>query len=126
MIHVHHFTAREVNELLPTVKPLLLRLRDARDRLVDTEAHETLAEAAPSNGGGSPGREVGKAFLEVRELLLELQGLGLVIRDLDRGLVDFPSIREDQEIYLCWELGEDEVTHWHDLESGYRGRQPLE
>jgi hypothetical protein len=55
-----------------------------------------------------------------------LEEAGIVIRDIDRGLIDFPAIREDREVYLCWELGEDEITHWHELDAGYRGRQPLE
>ena len=102
------------------------RLREARDRLTDAEAHELLADAAPGNGGGAPGREVGEAFLEVRELLGEIQELGIVVRDIDRGLIDFPAILDGREVYLCWELDEDAIGFWHDLESGYGGRQPLE
>jgi len=49
-----------------------------------------------------------------------------VLRDIDRGLVDFPAIVEGREVYLCWELGEDEVCFWHDISSGYRGREPLD
>ena len=49
----------------------------------------------------------------------------MVLRDLDRGLVDFPSIRDDREVYLCWVEGEDEIGYWHDLEAGFAGREPL-
>ena len=49
-----------------------------------------------------------------------------MLRDIDRGLVDFPAIVDGREVYLCWELGEDEVSFWHDLSSGYRGREPLD
>jgi hypothetical protein len=59
-------------------------------------------------------------------MLGTLEDAGIVLRDIDRGLVDFPAVLEGQEVYLCWELGEDEVDHWHDLDSGYRGRQPLD
>ena len=116
----------EANALLPTLKPLLRKLRDAKDELTDSEAHELLSETAPANGGGEPGRQVGEAFLEVRRLLGTLEEAGIVVRDIDRGLIDFPAIREGQEVYLCWELGEDSIEHWHDLESGYRGRQQLD
>ena len=126
MIHERHFTIEEANALLPRVEPMLRALRDARGRLTDTEAHEALAGAAPANGGGDPGRTVGNAFLEVRGLLLELQELGLVVRDIDRGLIDFPAILEGHEVYLCWELDEKTIGFWHELESGYGGRQPLE
>jgi hypothetical protein len=49
-----------------------------------------------------------------------------VVRDIDRGLIDFPAIRDGQEVYLCWELGEDRVAWWHELDAGYGGRQPLD
>lgn len=125
-VHERHFTVDEANALLPTVKPLLRKLRDAKDLLTDAEAHEVLSETAPQNGGGPPGRQVGEAFLEVRHLLATLQEAGIVVRDIDRGLIDFPAIRDGEEVYLCWELGEDAVEYWHDIESGYRARQPLD
>jgi hypothetical protein len=125
VIHDTHFTVDEAKALLPRVEPKLRSLREARDRLTDTEAHEALAGAAPGNGGGDPGRDVGEAFLEVRRLLVELQELGIVVRDIDRGLIDFPAILEGREVYLCWELDEETIGFWHDLESGYGGRQPL-
>ena len=124
MIHERHFTAEEANRLLPRLDPLLRRLREARDRLTDAELHEALSEAAPGNGGGTSGRHVGEAFLEVRGLLAELSALGLVLRDIDRGLIDFPALIDGREVYLCWQLDEDEVSYWHDLESGFGGRQP--
>ena len=126
MIHDRHFELAEANALLPQIEPALLELRDARDQLTDAELHEVLSDAAPGNGGGGAGRQVGEAFLKVRGLLAQLQGLGLVIRDLDRGLVDFPTVLDGREAYLCWELGEDEIGYWHDLESGYGGRRPLD
>jgi hypothetical protein len=126
VIHERHYSVEEANALLPRVKPVLRKLRDAKDLLTDEEAHEVLSEAAPMNGGGDSGRQVGEAFLEVRRLLEALQEAGIVVRDIDRGLIDFPAVREGQEVYLCWELGEDGVEYWHDLESGYRGRRPLD
>jgi hypothetical protein len=123
--HGRHFTVEQANGALPSVKPLLQKLRDARDMLTDEEAHEVLSEAAPTNGGGDAGTQVGEAFLEVRRLLLALHEAGIMVRDIDRGLIDFPAILDDREVYLCWELGEDEVAWWHELDAGYRGRQQL-
>jgi hypothetical protein len=126
LIHDRHFTVEEANALLPRVEPMLRSLREARDKLTDTEAHEALAGAAPGNGGGSQGRHVGEAFLAVRRLLVELEELGVVIKDLDRGLIDFPALRDGEEVYLCWvESEEDGIEFWHDLDAGYAGRQPL-
>lgn len=126
MIHDRHYSREEAESLLPRVKPVLQKLRDAKDLLTDEEAHEVLSEAAPANGGGEEGTQVGEAFLEVRRLLGALQEAGIVVRDIDRGLIDFPAIREGEEVYLCWELGEDSIDWWHDVEDGYRGRQPLD
>ena len=125
-VHTRHFTVEQANEALEGVRPLLQRLRDARDLLTDEEAHAALNDAAPTNGGGESGTQVGEAFLEVRRLLLALQEAGLVVRDIERGLIDFPAILDGREVYLCWQLGEDEVAFWHDLESGFGGRQPLD
>jgi hypothetical protein len=124
--HDRHYSVDEANALLPRVKPVLRKLRDAKDMLTDSEAHDVLSDAAPGNGGGESGRQVGEAFLELRRLLSTLQEADIVVRDIDRGLIDFPAIRDGAEVYLCWELGEDAVEYWHDLESGYRGRQPLD
>jgi hypothetical protein len=126
LLHERHYTRDEANALLPRIKPLLLKLRESRDELTDEEAHEALADAAPSNGGGDAGIQVGEAFLEVRRLIGALSEAAIVVRDVDRGLIDFPSILDDREVYLCWELGEDSVDFWHDLDSGYQGRQPLD
>jgi hypothetical protein len=125
-VHGRHFSPDEANAMLPRLKPLLRELRDAKEELTDADAHELLAEAAPSNGGGEAGRQVGEAFLRVRGLLGSLEAAGIVLRDIDRGLLDFPALIEGREVYLCWELGEDEVAHWHELSSDYRGRRPLD
>ena len=126
LVHERHFSRAEANALLPQLTELLSRLRDAKDELTDAEAHEALAEAASTNGGGEEGRQVGVAFLEVRRLLETIERSGIVLRDIDRGLVDFPAVIDGREAYLCWELGEDEVGFWHDMDGGYGGREPLD
>jgi hypothetical protein len=120
-----HYSVEEANAVLPWVVERIERLRSARLRLTDEEVREALTEAAPMNGGGDPGRHVSEAFLDMRSALAELQATEIVLRDLDRGLIDFPAMRDGREVYLCWEEGEDEVAFWHDLDSGYGGRQPL-
>ena len=126
LVYERHFTREEANALLPQLTAMLSQLQDSKDELTDAEAHEALSEAAPANGGGEEGRQVGVAFLEVRRLLETIEQSGIVLRDIDRGLVDFPALLEDREIYLCWALGEDEVAFWHDMDAGYGGREPLD
>jgi len=126
VIHERHFTVDEAQRLLPRVRPHVERMRDAAATLTDAELHELLSDAAPGNGGGDPGRTVGEAFVELRALLAELQGAGIVVRDVARGLIDFPALRDEREVYLCWELGEDAIGYWHELDAGYGGRRPLD
>lgn len=125
MIHERHYSLEEASELLPRVAELIPRMREARDRLGDREAREALSEAGPTNGGGQPGRTVSRGFLELRDLMAELRDLEVVLRDLDRGLLDFPSLRDGREVYLCWQEGEDAIGFWHEPETGFAGRKPL-
>ena len=124
--HGRHYTLEEANAVLPRTVELLQSLREARSRLNDSEARDALAEAAPHNGGGEPGKVVSAGFLLMRDVLFELRTREIVLRDLDRGLVDFPARRDGREIYLCWEEGEQEIGYWHDPESGFAGRRPLD
>ena len=125
MRHARHYTLEEANAALGWVQEVITSLRTAREGLSDEEAREALAEAGPQNGGGDPGRVVSEAFLQLRDSLARLQDAEVVLRDLDRGLVDFPAIRDDREVYLCWVESEDEIGYWHDLEAGFAGREPL-
>jgi hypothetical protein len=125
VIHDRHYTLEEASELLPEVVELIGRMRAARDRLGDREAREALSESGPTNGGGRPGRTVSEGFLALRDSMAELQRLDVVLRDLERGLLDFPSLRDGREIYLCWQEGEDAIGYWHEPDAGFAGRRPL-
>jgi hypothetical protein len=125
VLHSRHYTVEEANATVPTVALLLEQLRAARRDLGDEEARQALSGAAPGNGGGEPGKVVSEAFIELRNALVELQELGVLLRDLERGLVDFPSLRDGREIYLCWEEGEGELGYWHETDTGFGGRMPL-
>jgi hypothetical protein len=127
MRHERHYTREEATASLGQVAELLETMRDARERLTDTDVRDALAEAAPTNGGGLPGRHVSEAFLRLREAAGRLREMEVVLRDLERGLVDFPALRDGREVYLCWvEREEDEIAFWHDLDAGYAGREPLD
>jgi hypothetical protein len=123
--HQRHYTLEQANAALPWVTERIERLREAQSLLTEKEARDALSEAAPGNGGGEPGQVVSEGFLALRSGLAELEAMEIVLRDLDRGLVDFPAMREGHEVYLCWVEGEDEIGFWHELEAGYAGRQPL-
>ena len=125
MKHERHYTVEQANAALDWVLERIERLRRAHVQLTDEEAREALGEAAPANGGGEPGRVVSEGFVALRNAIRELQAMEVILRDLERGLVDFPAVRDGREVYLCWEEGEDEVGWWHELDAGHAGRQPL-
>jgi hypothetical protein len=123
--HDRHYTLDEARGELPWAAEQLAAMRKARDELTDAEAQRALTERSATNGGGQPGRQVGEAFLELEAGARAFHERGIVLRDLDRGLIDFPSIREEREVYLCWVEGEPDIAFWHDLDAGYAGRRPL-
>lgn len=125
MRHRRHYTVEEARAELPWVSERLSAMRSAHGRLTETEARQALSSASPRNGGGAPGRQVGEAFVELQAGVAALGAREIVLRDLERGLVDFPAIRDGQEVYLCWIDGEPDIGHWHELDAGYSGRQGL-
>jgi len=125
MRHRRHYTLAQARDELPWLSTQLATMRRARARLANRESRGALAEVAPGNGGGSAGRPVGNAFLALQAGAAALEEREIVLRDLDRGLVDFPSIRDGREVYLCWVDGETDIGFWHELDAGFPGRQPL-
>jgi hypothetical protein len=122
-----YFTVEEANRLLPQVKEIVEELRRGRHRLLDHRpTAEAIAQKAGGNGGGGEAgvylADYSHAF---RHGLARLQAMGVVLKDLERGLIDFPHWREGREVYLCWEYAEDRIRFWHEIDSGYSGRQPL-
>ena len=126
MNHERHYTVEQANAALPWVMERVERLRAARDGFADEDAREALGEATPGNGGGEPGRVVSEAFLELQAAAGELDAMEVIVRDLERGLVDFPALRDGREVYLCWQVDETEVGHWHAAENSYPSRLPLD
>ena len=104
---------------------LLVAMRGARERVTDADARRALANGTPGNGGGGLGKQVGQASSELQGGVEALSEREIVLRDLDRGLVDFPAIRDGREVYLCWIEGEQDIGFWHELDAGYAGRQEL-
>ena len=128
-----YFTADEANALLPTVRPVVERMVAHRRALaVATVRHSRIAAKIAGNGGGVDPHEIDRLKAQVDaeaaavvNCVEELQRLGLLVKDLDEGLVDFPALRRGEKVLLCWRLGEDEVAYWHTVEGGFAGRRPL-
>ena len=125
MMHERHWTLEDANSVLPWVADRVQRMRRARDRLSGDSSMSALPSIAAVTGGAWPGRENAEATVELTFCLEELGRLDIVVRDLDAGLIDFPALRDGEEVYLCWLVEEPTVAHWHALEAGFMGRQPL-
>ena len=122
------FTIQEANALLPNVRTIVGKIQQAhRNVLRYAEEAKQAAEAAEKGGGGiSSGLAYAKALTELTSSLAELETLGVQLKDFERGLVDFPSLREGRVVLLCWQMGEgDELEWWHDVDAGFAGRTPL-
>ena len=123
------FSIEEANALLPTVRRIVAAMARSYSRVsASQEGSREAAELAKTTGGGyTPNGVVYVgALLAIAERAGELEALGVQLKDYERGLIDFPAMRDGRVVLLCWQLGEgDEIEWWHDLETGFAGRQPL-
>ena len=122
------FTVQEANALLPEVRDIVGKIQRAHRQLSPyRDDAKKAAEAAERGGGGIPEGLAYAAVLTVLTTQLsELEALGVQLKDFERGLVDFPSLRDGRVVLLCWQLGEgDELEWWHDVDAGFAGRTPL-
>jgi hypothetical protein len=122
-----YFTVDEANALLPTIRPMVAALLEARQRIVDAQPELwPVLEKAVGNGGSAKATAVLADFEIVDKNVKAIMALGLELKDVNSGLVDFLAQRDGREVYLCWRYNEPTVAHWHDLEAGFAGRRPLE
>lgn len=126
------FTLEEANSLLPFISTQMLVLQQKKQQLDDARRElAALVERAKGNGKSSEGHvaelqdTIETLVDELTAGVNEVQGHGCEVKDLDIGLLDFRSLRDGREIYLCWKLGEETIDYWHELDAGYAGRRPL-
>jgi len=120
-----HYTRDEARALLPQIRHWLKRIVQLRDKL---EKYEQRLSALIE-----PGRDLGgelvnswlRTVADIKGAFSEFQKRDIQIKDLDRGLIDFPAFVGSKEVFLCWEQDEDDIEFWHDLDTGYAGREPL-
>ena len=130
---MRHFTPEEANAALPDVRLLVERMVEHRRAHVEAlERQEELEGRIRGNGGGIPPAQLADTAAEVERHARELARavddiveLGVEVKDLDEGLVDFPVLHRGETVLLCWQLGEDEIGYWHSADAGFAGRRPL-
>ena len=127
------FTLQQASALLPRLTSTLTQMQEVKGRYDRFEREvEEVSNRMASNGHlvekdlNEARQELARATAELKDFIERLQDMGCELKDIDQGLVDFPAEREGREVYLCWKLGEDDIRWWHELDTGFAGRQPLE
>ncbi len=128
----HYFTREEAEALLPQISVVLRKIQERRRELQQGE-EELGALRLQAMGNGHHlhermmelQRELAKHIQALQVLVSDLKEFGCELKDADSGLIDFLSLRNGHEIYLCWRLGEKRINFWHRLDAGFAGRQPL-
>ncbi len=126
--HSRHYTLDQAMAVRGWVAERVGWVRDAQARLMALGPGATDAiDAMDADAGGAyPGREVARGLVEISRAVGELDAVEIVLRDVTRGLIDFPAMRDGVEVYLCWLVDDEEsIGFWHEPEAGFAGRRPL-
>ncbi len=121
-----YFTPDEANEMLVIIRPLVREALEIRGKLLKLQP-----ELAPvlqnmlGNGGNLAGSQAAVEFGKLQSIISHINATGALLKDVNSGLVDFLARRESRDIYLCWRYDEERVSHWHDLDTGFAGRQAI-
>ena len=122
-----YFTLQEANETLVTIRPLMDEVQTIREKILANQPEAWPAiEKSAGNGGNRALSNMVQDFEKLDALVHLIQDTGVLIKDINIGLLDFPALRDGREVYLCWQYGEGEIAFWHEVEAGYAGRQPIE
>jgi hypothetical protein len=121
-----HYTLKEARALLPQVRQWLAELNAARQRITRHDERAAPELAAGADLGGEGVNDWLRNLARLQKLLLQFHQREIQIKDLQRGLIDFPAILGGREVFLCWEQDEDDIEYWHELDAGYAGREKLQ
>jgi hypothetical protein len=124
--YTKHYTREEARALLPQLRQWLADLNGLREEVERYDQRLSGLNADGQDTGGETVNQWIRALAGMQQILAEFQQRQIVIKDLSRRLVDFPALIGGKEVFLCWESDEDDIEFWHDLESGYGGREKLE
>jgi hypothetical protein len=120
-----HYTLEEARELLPQVREWLKRLNELRQNLDRFDKRLTSLMSPGHDVGGDLVNRWIRTLASMQEVLAEFQQRQIQIKDVERGLIDFPAVIGGKEVFLCWEQDEDDIEFWHDLDTGFAGREHI-
>jgi len=122
-----YFTLDEANAYVPVLEKWLGNMKDLRARSAALQEELTTVLAnVHLNTGGRAASDFAVILHRLQTYTARIREEGILVRDVESGLVDFPSIRAEREVFLCWKLGEENVQHWHELDTGFSGRKPID
>jgi len=121
------FTLAEAQSLLPRLRSLLTVIGKEWNHVRELNPDVQKArDNAPFDGHSRSGVEYVESVSQLMFWIHQIKDMGVLLKDADRGLCDFPYMREGRVVYLCWQLGEDQIEYWHEIETGFAGREPLD
>ena len=121
-----HFTLDQANAVVRAIRPLVAEILAIRQTILEEKPRIwPVIEKAAGNGGSKKASEMAREFWHLDTLVGEINATGAILRDINSGLVDFPAQREGRDIFLCWRYDEGQVEYWHEVDSGFAGRQRL-
>jgi hypothetical protein len=122
-----YYTPKEANNLLEIVRPMVGEAMAIAEKI---QKHQpelwALAEKSAGNGGNATLSKLLPDFDRLHQLLHQIQDMGIEVKDLTTGLIDFVALKDDREVYLCWKYGEEQIQFWHEIEAGFQGRQLID
>ena len=122
-----YFSLQEANETLNIIRPLVDDIQTIREAILKNQPEAWPAiEKSAGNGGNRALSNMVKDFEKLDTLVHQIQDMGVLIKDINLGLLDFPPVKDGREVYLCWQYGEGEIAFWHEVEAGFAGRQSIE
>ena len=121
------FTRAEAQSLLPRLRTLLEEIGGEWQHMRDLNPEiQKARDNAALDGFTKSGVEYVETVSHLMSLIYQIKDMGVVLKDADKGLCDFPYVKHGRVVYLCWQLGEDSIQYWHDVETGFAGREPLD
>ncbi len=122
-----YFTLREANEALIKIRPLMDEIQAIRQGILARRPDVwPVVERAAGNGGSRAASKLVREFERLDALVHQVQETGVLLKDINLGLLDFPALKDGREVYLCWKYGEEEIAFWHEIEAGFAGRRSIE
>lgn len=121
-----YFTLPQANETLDIIRPLMDEIQAIRQKILASQPEAwTAIEKSVGNGGNRTLSRLIQDFERLDALVHQILDAGVLIKDINIGLLDFPALKDGREVYLCWQYGEGEIAYWHEVDAGYAGRQAI-